>query len=209
MAAKRKKASGNARKGRKQFSLHFGWSGLFSAFLLALIVLVWAFILGVLVGRGYQPESFWPALSGILPQQQEAHENNEEMPQIMDAEELEFMESLTGQESSQEYPRREIFSDEEGEEIPDPESAQLPDEEIVYHFQVAALQSRERAQEVVRNLQLEGLKADSRTVERDGVTWHRVVVRFTARPGQEERIKRKLEDYGAGEPFLREKARLD
>ncbi|MFW6216604.1 MAG: hypothetical protein ACOC3Y_02125, partial [Desulfohalobiaceae bacterium] len=80
-------------KGR-QFSFKLGTSALVLCIGLAMLMLVWAFILGVLVGRGYYPEGMLDSLgAGGAAQKKEAAENpaGDGEPQVLRPEELGFL----------------------------------------------------------------------------------------------------------------------
>lgn len=92
----------------RRYSFEFTISGLFSLFMFALLVIIWMFILGVLVGRGYKPERFIPKISALLPDeanktqtidatsklpQDESSTGNEEL-QTLKPEDLTFFDSL-------------------------------------------------------------------------------------------------------------------
>jgi DedD protein len=61
--------SENGKTKRKKFLYEFTLSGLVSLFVFTVLIMVWMFILGVLVGRGYRPEAVIPQLAKVLPQE--------------------------------------------------------------------------------------------------------------------------------------------
>lgn len=64
----RKTRSANTKE-RKKFSFQLGLSGLLSLAMLIIVGMAWSFILGVVVGRGYQPEKIaLDAAQKVLPE---------------------------------------------------------------------------------------------------------------------------------------------
>ena len=214
MAGTKKKRSSGRKQSGKRFALTFGWSGLISTVLLVGIALVWAFIFGVIIGRGYYPETLIPALTRVVPQKEQAASARTAPPsgEPLHADELGFFDSLTqgGEEpDSGRRARREAAG-------PKNQPAQQQAEQEVrtggryeYRYQIAALKSEEQAKKVARELKAKGMDVALRMVDKDGVTWYRVQVLFTGGPSETERFKRRLEGFGLGAPFLRDKAKLE
>jgi cell division protein FtsN len=95
--------SENGKTKRKKFLYEFTLSGLVSLFVFTVLIMVWMFILGVLVGRGYRPEAVIPQLAKVLPQEQApgqaAPQQEGQAPQeqpTLKPEELGFYEDLKG-----------------------------------------------------------------------------------------------------------------
>ncbi len=59
--------------------------------LFVLIAMAWAFILGVLVGKGYRPENTIPEIARIMPEKENA---SVKKPGVLKAEELEYYDRL-------------------------------------------------------------------------------------------------------------------
>jgi cell division protein FtsN len=95
----RKEGSNNA---NKRFKLELSMSGLIGLSSVTLLGLIWVFIFGVLVGRGYQPERAVPKLAQIMPSptpsvpQPQVAENKEEKTskEVLKPEELQFYDKL-------------------------------------------------------------------------------------------------------------------
>jgi hypothetical protein len=212
---KKNRTSGK-KQGGKRFTLTFGWSGLVSTLVLLGIALVWAFIFGVIIGRGYYPETLFPALTRVVPQQEGERTSGPEAQggEPLHAEELGFINSLSREEQQERasgsqgsHPEVERERGNAGGHRAGQQDRS--GERFEYRYQVAALQSRDKAGKVVRELKRKGMRVDLREVEKDGVTWYRIHVRFTGGPEEAEDFKQRLEGYGLGNPFLREKAELD
>ena len=214
MAEKKKKRSSGKKQSNKRFTVTLGWSGLFSVVVLIGISLVWAFIFGVIVGRGYQPESFFPALNKVVPQNEQGakSQTDKQRGESLRAEELGFLNSLSNPEEPPSKPQKDAGSKKEDTQEGQPnhvsEDKDLAGKRHVYRYQVAALQSSDRAKKVVQKLKAKGIRVDLREVDKDGDTWYRIHVLFTGEPEEAKRFKRRLEGYGLGTPFLRDKAEL-
>ncbi len=92
------KKNAEAKQPRK-FTLELSPGGLIAAGFGALLCLVWVFILGVLLGRGYRPENDVPELTRIIPEPPRAEvvaarDKAEAESQVLKAEELDYMKSL-------------------------------------------------------------------------------------------------------------------
>ena len=94
----RMKAEKNHQEGPRKFVKEFTVSSLVSFGVVAALGIIWVFILGVLVGRGYKPENAVPQVAQIMPssQPQAQQADNKEPPQVLKPEELGFMDSLQG-----------------------------------------------------------------------------------------------------------------
>ena len=82
--------------GPRKFSLELTTSGVISIAIVALLGMCWAFILGILLGRGYKPETAVPPLANIMPTT-EAKLPDETVgapPKVLKSEDLTFMEGL-------------------------------------------------------------------------------------------------------------------
>jgi hypothetical protein len=220
MAGTKKQSTSQKKQSGKRFTLTFGWSGLVTAVLLTGIALVWAFIFGVIIGRGYAPETLIPALSRIVPQKERVDipKPRADVSEPLHAEELGFLKALSrhseepsGSGDRARGPEKTVRSepatkDTRKQEGPEPSGAAARYE---YRYQVAALQSKKRAKKVVGELKAKGMRVDLRQVEKDNATWYRIHVRLTGGPDEADRLKKRLEGYGLGTPFLRDKARLN
>jgi cell division septation protein DedD len=94
----RMKAEKTQQTGPRKFVKEFTVSSLVSFGVVAVLGIIWVFILGVLVGRGYKPENAVPQVAQIMPstQPQAQQAENKEPPQVLKPEELGFMDSLQG-----------------------------------------------------------------------------------------------------------------
>jgi hypothetical protein len=211
----KKKSTSGKKQGGRRFTLTFGWSGLISTLVLTGIALVWAFIFGVIIGRGYYPETLVPALSRVVPQQERGQPPSPQAQrgEPLHAEELGFINSLDqGEKRARASGSRDGQESEQtrsdGGEQQEQQQARAG-ERYEYRYQVAALQAEEKARKVVRELKKKGMRVNLREVRRDGVTWYRIHVRFTGGPQETKSFKQRLKGYGLGTPFLRDKAKME
>ncbi|MDO9582722.1 MAG: SPOR domain-containing protein [Desulfomicrobium sp.] len=88
-----RKSSTTKKKDKDRLSFQLGLSGFLSLAVLVVIGMAWCFILGVIVGRGYQPEKMAMEMAQkVLPEDFPLlTEKNEE---VLKSEELEFFEKL-------------------------------------------------------------------------------------------------------------------
>ncbi|WP_243359070.1 SPOR domain-containing protein [Fundidesulfovibrio terrae] len=83
--------------GPRKFTFEFTGPGLVSVVVVAVLGIVWVFILGVLVGRGYKPENAVPQVAQIMPSAPApAQPENTETPTVLKPEELHFQDTLQG-----------------------------------------------------------------------------------------------------------------
>jgi cell division protein FtsN len=215
MAQKKTKRSPK-KKTRKKIHFSLSWSGLISSGLLALVALVWAFILGVLVGRGYHPESVIPQVARLLPGQSEpapVPDKKVKDGQVLKPEELGFFESLQQETSSEEARRpsgsssgpREGRSNQARAERKAPETSESS---FRYVYQVAAFQSGDQARTLSSRLEEAGLSASVTSVRNEAGLWYRVHVAFQGQPSDTSKLKEQLRKLGCPKPFLRSKTPL-
>jgi cell division septation protein DedD len=84
-------------EGPRKFTFEFTGPGLISVAVVAILGIVWVFILGVLVGRGYKPENAVPQVAQIMPTSpNQTQQDNKEPPTVLKPEELQFQDTLQG-----------------------------------------------------------------------------------------------------------------
>ncbi len=92
-------------EGPRKFTFEFTGPGLISIVVVTILGIVWVFILGVLMGRGYKPETAVPQLGQIMPSASApAQPEGGEQPTALKPEELHFMDSLQGKKSPEPAP---------------------------------------------------------------------------------------------------------
>ncbi len=188
----------------KPFQFHLTWSGLISWGVFSFVVVAWAFILGVLVGRGYQPESVLPMVAEYMP----GHVDDSQMaPQnqqpVLRAQELGFFENLQTQPGTKEKSDRQQVSVQD-----QPESevrVTRKEKSYVYEYQVGAFQRQGQAEALRQDLAKSGLDAHVLPSTVQGTAWYRVLVRHTGSPNDVASFTSRLRQSGIENFFLRSK----
>jgi cell division protein FtsN len=193
----------------KPIQFHLTWSGLISWGVFAFVLVAWAFILGVLVGRGYQPEAFFPLVADYMPgQSKQQDDQDQNQNPVLSAQELGFFESLqstpglTGQEKKQEASSTTARLDTK------PETGiktHKSDTSYVYEFQVGAFKRQDQAEALRQRLAQKAFSAAVQKSRVQGSAWYRVVVRHTAGPAGVEAFTARLQQAGVNNFFLRSK----
>lgn len=84
-------------EGPRKFTFEFSGPGLISVVVVAVLGVVWIFILGVLVGRGHKPEEAVPQVAQIMPSPPSVEQpQSKEPPTVLKPEQLEFQDTLQG-----------------------------------------------------------------------------------------------------------------
>ena len=202
----KKKTSASGRK----ISFEFTLTGLFALGSLFLVIVVWGFVLGILVGRGYQPERFVPHLENVLPSGDRA-KADKSGEKVLRSEELGFFEALR---SESEEP---ALQQQKSQAAAPPETRQqrasAPQQSdggqrYALIYQVAAFQVHDKAlkmQKILRKKQMESFLSEA---NRDGTTWYRVLVPFTGTRAQARELKTRLAEAGVNNPFVYKKKSL-
>lgn len=81
----------------RRFTFSLSTAGLVSLSVVAVAALAWVFILGVLVGRGYQPEQALPQLAEIMPRPEAEAPAPTSDDGVLKPEELEFFDAVKKQ----------------------------------------------------------------------------------------------------------------
>lgn len=84
----------NGKTTGKRYSFEMSRTGLIGISAALVLAMVWVFIFGVLIGRGYSPEQAVPELSSLMPGQAEASAEPDAV-EIIQPEQLEFMDRLS------------------------------------------------------------------------------------------------------------------
>ncbi len=227
----KKQQSGSRSKGTKpkrnpsgktyEFSLSL--SGMISAIGAGILVLTFFFVMGILIGRGYRPESDVPQLQEIMPTKEHgqltAAQNKTE---ILKAEELDYPERLkerpeavmaepspTPKEEKKPEPRQKREQKPETKPLPQASPAPAPDQssEKIYNYtyQVASFKKQEMAEALCAKLDNAGLRTAIVSGEVKGVTWYRVHVRHHGSPASINGVKSTLANFGIKKPLLMRK----
>ena len=207
------------------FCFKLGVSGCVSLLVLVVIGMAWAFILGVIVGRGYQPEKIAKEVAQkFLPEDFPLlTEKNEE---VLKAEELEFFEKLKqgsttastslaaappvpAKASAPSAPAPPQVQQKTETNTPAPAvPANDKDEVFVFNYQVAALNTMEQAQNFLKQLESGGFKTSVVTANHEGKTWYRVYVHHQGTVDSALALREKLKVNGINNVLLRSRTPL-
>ena len=209
MAAKNhKKKTG---KSGGKFKLELGLSKTLSLGAFVVLAMIWSFILGIFVGRGYNPEDMLPDIARIIP------DSGQEIkaPGVLRPEDLDFFDRLrSGPESPSPSPRvRETPAAPAEPEAPvtvrpDPPAAPAPvpeAETFIYSYQVGSFQTMDRAVDFQQKLGNIGFSASIADAFVNNEPWYRVIVEFESSEQGSARYMDKLESQGIKQPVLRSK----
>lgn len=198
-------------------SFQLSLSGFLFLAVLVVIGMAWSFILGVIVGRGHQPEQV--ARSMIKKVVSEEFplltDKNEE---VLKGEELEFFDKLKqGPSTTPEAkpapaktPPAEAKPAAKSETKTAPTAAPSTDKEeiFVFNYQIAALASMEQAQTFLKKLTPGGFKTSVVTATHEGKTWYRVYVHHQGSVPSALALREELKKYGVNDALLRSRTPL-
>ncbi|MFO7802135.1 MAG: SPOR domain-containing protein [Desulfovermiculus sp.] len=203
------KGSPKKKQSKKGKSIQFQltWSGLISWGVFAFVVVAWAFILGVLVGRGYQPETFLPLVSEYMPGDAQPKEGDQSAQNpVFSAQELGFFESLQQEATSEaQEPVRAQPQDKPEEKSNTGALATNDRKDYVYEYQVGAFKRRSQAEALQKGLADRGFTADVVRSTVQGADWYRVLVHYTGQASDVEAFTSRLRQAGVKKFFLRGK----
>ena len=190
-----------------------------------LFLLVWAFIFGVMLGRGHNPEEIVPELAKVMPSpapQVEAP-HDESMNNVLRPQDLKYHDSLKGKDAATPPKAAPAPRSEPPKPAPAPKpvpQAQAPKpapqnvpvsldgDQTVYNYiyQVAASTNKAAADGMQKKLEAGGLSAKVSQNESNGVTWYRILVSFKGKPDDTRTLRAKLAQHGISTIILRGKA---
>ncbi len=215
MTKKKSKSKIAENKGKK--SITFTLSGLFSLALLGLIIVVWAFILGIILGRGYRPEILIPQLAQIMPSHEKKdvqEKDSRKKRVVLNPEELGFFEELKKDRvnlSSSTESKRNVQKDLNAEQRSDTsrnseqKSINQPDKLFAYTYQVAAFQDKNRAQKLQAKLQTVGVQSYLKKVSKSTADWYRIYISFKGTTEDIRELKKSLNKLGIKKVIIRSK----
>lgn len=220
------------KKENKKFGFQLGLSGFLSLAVLVVIGMAWSFILGVIVGRGYQPEKMAMEMAQkVLPEDFPLlTEKNEE---VLKGEELEFFDKLKQGPSSvpvaQAAPAKPVETPKAQNATVAKSATQTPaptpapaaqaapaaatapggkEEVFVFNYQVAALASMDQAQTFLKKLDPATFKTSVVTANHEGKTWYRIYVHHQGTVESTMTLKEQLKRSGIGSILLRSRTPL-
>ncbi len=209
----RKNGSGRAESRSEGRSL-FTWranitpSALVTMSVLALVLLGFSFLSGVIVGRSSMPLPQAMELDTLLSEESTAGEGeSEEKEKILPKEELVFMTSLKDDASggvlsaaggSQERPAaQQSVQQKPAQEKPKKEEVQKPKEpQFDYVLRVAAFREQAQAKALYDRLTKDGMKARRTQTRTSKGTWYYVQVLMRGSKADLQVMRRRLDTYG-------------
>jgi len=227
-----RKAS-TTKKENKKFSFQLGLSGFLSIAVLVVIGMAWSFILGIIVGRGYQPEKMALEMAQqMLPEDFPLLTEKNEA--VLKSEELEFFDKLKQgpssvpvaqtapvkpaeppktQNASVAKPASPIPATVQTAASPAAQAAAPAapggkEEVFVFNYQVAALASMDQAQTFLKKLDSGTFKTSVVTATHEGKTWYRIYVHHQGTVESAMALKEQLKGSGIGGILLRSRTPL-
>ena len=206
----KKKSPSRDREGPKRYTIRFSLAGLISLGLLLVAGLSWMFVMGVLVGRGYKPETAVPEIARFMPAPRLPNATS-----VLKPEELEFYDELR---KTPRAPGREQNTKKSVPSSKPPKELSFtgvrppkktPKETIYnYVYQAAAFKDLKAAETFQSGLEKLGLSSGIEKAVSRGTTWYRVLVYFRGTPTDTRKLKQKLKTLGVKKALLRGKEPL-
>jgi hypothetical protein len=213
MATKTKKTSQNKKVQRKNAPQSWTKPSLLTLGIVFSLAVIWAFILGILVGRGYHPEAYIPGLSMFFVQPANTSKETEDITKneykkasVLRAEELGFYEKLLR--SPDKKPSGSSHSELKQQGSKKALSKKKTRTVYRYIYQVAAFQTVKPAENLCHKLRQNGYQAQMQKVQKDQKVWYRIFVPFEGLPQEAQRFKSKLAAMGISNPFIRHKDKV-
>lgn len=228
---KKKPASG---KNPKVYAFNLSLGAMASIAVAGALALTAFFALGVLVGRGYQPEKAVPQLAQFMGEVIPANRTKAPESEVLKPEELGFRERLTKDSPNEAGPKKTkaqtkpqpvetkkqkekpaiektaavepAKSVEEEQTETAPASADEPTFDYVY--QAAAFTDLPRALKLQDDIRAAGLTPSIQQAKVGDAVWYRVMVLFQGRPSDTRDMKEKLAGLGIEKPIMKLKRPL-
>lgn len=206
-SAARKKTA-NKKTKKSGFKLELGVKGGFYLLLFVFLAMIWSFILGVFIGRGYNPEDYVPELARVMPGEEQKGRESSKPSDTLKAVDLDFLQRLTGPES--EEKKRKAKKTRAKPAVKTKETLSEPKRESTgekyeFLYQVAAFRDMEKAEVLHSRLMQSGITASITKVFKGSQHWYRVLVGFRGTESQAQTVKNKLDELGINEPLLKSK----
>jgi len=205
---------------RKRWKFEFGPAGMAGLCSVMALIMAWAFILGILVGRGYKPESVITELGHRMPSLSKGPTTPSPSGPLL-PEELRFFETLQERAAPAmpaAPPRKEAVGSiqpapPKAQPVPEP-TPPLPAEttpaepRFAFVYQVAAFRTDAQARALQQRLTDVGGTTSVEVSVQDGRPWYRVLVTVRGSAADAEQLKNRLAAHGLTVPFLRAKKSL-
>lgn len=208
MATRNRKKS-TPKKSKGPFKIELGLTRALSVGAFIVLAMVWSFILGVFVGRGYNPEDVIPDIARVMPDAR----TERQAPAVLKPEELEFLDNLRAAPAPRTPPPQTAARPappppepviQRPVEEPAPRPVPMEDK-FVYTYQVGSFQTIERAGELQQQLMNDGFRASIADAFVGAEPWYRVFIEFESSERNAQDKLNKLQKYGITQPLLRRK----
>lgn len=200
----------------RKFDFSLSLAGLLSCVVFVGLALIWSFILGVIVGRGYHPQSLvLDSQKKITAGKKQEKKQKIRESEVLKPEDLEFYESLSHPKESAARDSGAISgSSSKGEGKDSQVSGEKPEKRLkkkqnllryLYTYQVAAFRDKNKALRLKKRINRAGLNCRLKRIYKNNKIWNRIFVTFKGRPQETRLIKEKLAHLGIENPFLKDK----
>ena len=214
----KKSSSRKKKKTNSKFKLELGFSGVVYLGIFIVLGMVWAFILGGYIGRGYKPEDVVPEIAKIMPETKVRSNRTKSSPgtiatakqEILKPEQLEFYDNLKTQPEPEPKSKKNISTKHTFKKSPIPKNKKQNPKPATYSYtyQVAAFRVFKQAQVMQKKLALQGIRASIAKGFAGNQTWFRVFAHFHGTTDQLKAFKSKLRKLGIKQPILKRKKTL-
>lgn len=198
---------------KKKAGKNIDMAGLVKKSLFLVVAMAWAFILGVLVGKGYKPENAVPEIARIMPEKPQLPPSQ---PKPLTGEELGFYDRLKNAPSQKKTVRKpekpapitkkpQAIKRVTKKATPKKSTISPSEKYFKYVYQVAAFRSEKEAMRFQQKIIGKGIAA---FVAKPSGGWYRVTVRFRGTPLETRKLKAKLKTLGISKPILRDKKQV-
>ncbi|WP_291329169.1 SPOR domain-containing protein [Desulfovibrio sp. UCD-KL4C] len=226
--ATRKKMTGSDSSQEKKYNFSFTMAEVIGLCAGCVGALCAFFILGILLGRGYQPENDVPELAMMMPTQS-ANSSGEVKGGILKPEELQYMDNLkikpeTSVKPETKSAKKEVKAKPKAKVVPKPSAVKkdvataAPESPVEidnpaevappvydYLYQVASFGAESKANEFSDKLITDGLDSSVQAGKSGNKTWYRVVVRHIGSAKSTQSMRNVLAKYGIKKPMLKSK----
>ncbi|MDD3311038.1 SPOR domain-containing protein [Pseudodesulfovibrio sp.] len=209
----------------KTFTFTLSLPAMISAVGSGILALSFFFVMGILIGRGYRPESDVPRLGELMPTKEHGQLTEEPAkPEILKAEELGYPDRLKAQPDRaapaapapkpapkpepKPAPKPAPAAEANAAEKPaafQPEAAKPGEPVFDYVYQVASFRKAEMADALSARLVGAGLRTGIASGDVGGSTWYRVQVLHHGTPASTGPMKDVLARFGISKPLLKKK----
>ncbi len=185
-------------------------SALVTMSVLALVMLGFSFLSGVIVGRSSMPLPQALELDTLLSEEPKAEEGAQEEPEkILPKEELKFMTSLKSDaaggvlaDAEKNSAPAAVTQEKAKSEKPKPEVEKPREPQFDYVLRVAAFKEAGQAQTLVARLSKDGMRARRTQAKTGRTTWYYVQVLLRGGKADLQVLRRKLDGYGLHDAML-------